>query len=185
MNTEIQETEKLQLGDPELSALQMMKELAKNNTALAINGDEQREHTKMFYIMYAKHNLNRIIKLTMFLEKLEDKFIMAVDEIIEKQPESVAMISTAMETISNLLKDCNAVVKDVLKDDKLTNLTINTTNIITPEGGSATIIDANSRDEIRNAAASLLSQLEKMQLNVADSQVVESTATEEKDDENV
>ena len=47
MSTEIQETEKLQLGDPELSALQMMKELAKNNTALAINGDEQREHTKL------------------------------------------------------------------------------------------------------------------------------------------
>ena len=173
--------EKLQLGDPELNALQMMKELAKNETALAINGDQQREQTKMFYIMYAKHNLNRIIKLTMFLEKLEDKFITAVDDIMDKQPESVALISTAMETISNLLKDCNAVVKDVLKDDKLANITINTTNIITPEGSSATIIDPNSRDEIRNLAASLLSQLEKV--TEEESKIVDVDDYEESGDE--
>lgn len=179
--------QKLQLGDPELTSLQMMKELAKYETALSINGDQQREQIKMFYIMYAKKNLERIVTLTTFLEKLENRFIHAVDEVLDKQPESIATISTAMETISNLLKDSNAVVVQVLKDDRLANVTINTTNIITPEGSSATIIDANSRDEIRNLAQSLLSQLQKVSEPQPNEEEVVDVDAEEisEDDENV
>lgn len=155
-------TTQLELGETQLTSLYMMKELAKNDTDLSVDSDSQVEKTKMFYVMYARHTLNRIIKLTTFLEKLEDKFITAVDDIIDKQPESISIISTAMETISELLKDCNAVVKDVLKDDRLNNVVINNTQIINPNGTAATIIDADSRDEIRNLASSLLAQLEKI-----------------------
>lgn len=171
----------LELGEQQLTSLYMMKELAKNETTLAVDSDSQVEKTKMFYVMYARHTLNRIIKLTTFLEKLEDKFITAVDDIIDKQPESISLISTAMETISELLKDCNAVVKDVLKDDRLNNVVINNTQIINPNGTAATIIDAKSRDEIRNLAANLLSQLEKVKDEQQEIIDVEEVIEEEND----
>lgn len=182
MDEEIK-TSQLEIGEPQLTSLYMMKELAKNETDLTVDSDSQVEKTKMFYVMYARHTLNRIIKLTTFLEKLEDRFISAVDDIIDKQPESISLISTAMETISELLKDCNAVVKDVLKDDKLNNVVINNTQIINPNGTSATIIDSNSRDEIRNWAASLLSQLEKVQAE--EQEVIDVEPTDAEGDENV
>lgn len=171
-------TTQLELGETQLTSLYMMKELAKNDTDLSVDSDSQVEKTKMFYVMYARHTLNRIIKLTTFLEKLEDKFITAVDDIIDKQPESISIISTAMETISELLKDCNAVVKDVLKDDRLNNVVINNTQIINPNGTAATIIDADSRDEIRNLASSLLAQLEKIKDD--ETEVIDIEVDEEK-----
>lgn len=152
------------LGDPSSSAVVMMKQLADNtpDVPMDINGDELIDRTKLFVVAYARNQLNRIIKLTNFLERLEDKFINAVSERIESEPESLTMISMAMETISKCLEDANSVVFQVLKDDRLQNIIINTTNIITPDGNSATIIDPDSRDEVRNLAESLLAQLSKI-----------------------
>ena len=158
------EENKMLLGDPSSSAVVMMKQLADNtpDVPMDINGDELIDRTKLFVVAYARNQLNRIIKLTNFLERLEDKFINAVSERIESEPESLTMISMAMETISKCLEDANSVVFQVLKDDRLQNIIINTTNIITPDGNSATIIDGDSRDEVRNLAESLLAQLSKI-----------------------
>ena len=173
------EENKLVLGDPSSSSVVMMKQLADNtpDVPIDINGDELLDRTKLFVVAYARNQLNRIIKLTNFLERLEDKFIQAVTERIETEPESLTMISMAMETISKCLEDANSVVFQVLKDDRLQNIIINTTNIITPDGNSATIIDADSRDEVRNLAASLLEQLSKLSS--------ETTNTTNEDDSNV
>lgn len=158
------EEQKLLLGDPLSSSKVMMEKLADNSTdtQIDINGEELVDRTKLFVVAYARNQLNRIIKLTNFLERLEDKFIDAVNNRIESEPESISMISLAMETISKCLDDANSVVFQVLKDDRLQNIIINTTNIITPDGNSATIIDPDSRDEVRNLASSLLEQLSKI-----------------------
>ena len=125
------EENKMLLGDPSSSAVVMMKQLADNtpDVPMDINGDELIDRTKLFVVAYARNQLNRIIKLTNFLERLEDKFITAVSERIESEPESLTMISMAMETISKCLEDANSVVFQVLKDDRLQNIIINTTNI--------------------------------------------------------
>lgn len=156
--------ENIILQDSESSSMVMMKQLAENdlNTIVDINGPQLVERTKLFVVAQARNSLNRIIKLTNFLEKLEDKFIDAVNNRLENEPESISMISLAMETISKCLADANETVSQVLKDERLQNIVINTTNIITPDGGSAKVIDADSRDTIRNLAGSLLSQLSKI-----------------------
>lgn len=158
------ESTELKLMDSEASAKAMMKQLADNDPDLLVNIDGERlvARTKLFVVAQARNNLNRIIKLTNFLEKLEDKFIDAVNNRLENEPESISMISMAMETISRCLADANETVTQVLKDDRLQNIVINTTNIITPDGNSARVIDADSRDAVRNLAGSLLSQLSKI-----------------------
>lgn len=177
--------QKLQLADPKMSSKMMMEQLASNDVDLRvdINGDVLLDRTKLFLIAQARNSLNRIIKLTTFLEKLEDKFINAVSERLDSEPDNVTMIALSMETISKLLQDANNTAMQVIKDDRLNQIVINTTNIITPDGNSATVVDADSRDTIRNAAASLLSQLIKA---TEDSDVVEVSAQEELGgDENV
>lgn len=189
------ETE-LKLMDEESSSYVMMHQLASNDTdsIVEINGEQLLDRTKLFMIAHARQQLNRIIKLTKFLEKLEDKFIDAVNNRLDNEPESITMISMAMETISKCLESANGEVFQILKDDRLANIVINTTNIITPDGNSATIIDADSRDEVRNLASSLLQQLtnisnqaEKQNSDeaVIDVEPTEETNQEEKDDTNV
>jgi hypothetical protein len=158
------ENEIIKLQDPQASSMAMMKQLADNDpdALVNINGEQLVARTKLFVVAQARNNLNRIIKLTTFLEKLEDKFIDAVSNRLDNEPESISMISLAMETISKCLADANETVSQVLKDERLQNIVINTTNIITPDGSSASVIDADSRDAIRNLAGSLLSQLSQI-----------------------
>lgn len=153
----------VKIGDDTNSSMVMMKQLASNDldTTVDINGEQLVSRTKLFVVAQARNSLNRVIKLTNFLEKLEDKFIEAVNNRIENEPESITMIAMAMETISKSLADANETVSQVLRDEKLQSIVINTTNIITPDGQRATVVDADSRDAIRNLAGSLLSQLSK------------------------
>ena len=114
------ETEqKLQLGDNESSSFYMMSQLAQNDAELnlTIDGDQLVERTKLFMISHARQQLNRIIKMTKFMEKLEDKFIDAVNNRLDNEPESITMISMAMETISKCLESANGEVFQILKDD--------------------------------------------------------------------
>lgn len=155
---------KLQLQDQELSSMSMMKQLANNdeNAQIEISSDFLLDRTKLFLVAQARNSLNRIIKLTSFLEKLEDKFIEAVAGRLDDEPDNVTMIALSMETISKLLQDANNTVLQIVKDEKLQQIVINTTNIITPDGNSATVIDADSRDAVRHMASCLLSQFSKL-----------------------
>ena len=76
------------------------------------------------------------------------------------------MISMAMEIITKCMQEANETVSQVVKDDRLKNIIINTTSIITPGGEVATIIDADSRDEVRNVAASLIEMLSNVSMEV-------------------
>jgi hypothetical protein len=174
--SEVPDTKKeLKLGDSQSSNYALMRLLADNDTTspIEVDSNEMMNKTKMFLVVFARNQLNRIINLTNFLERLESKFIESVDEVLDTEQDAIrkiAMISQAMETLSKCVEDANSVVFQVLKDDKFNNITINTTNIITPDGNSATIIDADSRDEVRNLAASLLEQLSKMAVAENDKQ---------------
>lgn len=174
-----QEAVKLELGDPEITSMSLMKQLANDdtNTVIDINGEQLIDRTKLFLVVQARNSLKRIIKLTNFMEKLENKFIDTVTEQIDEGPANLSMISLAMETVSKCLADANMTVTQVLKDDKLQKIVINTTNIITPDGGSATVIDPASRDEVRNLAASLLAQLSKFDT----SEVIEVEVSDKKE----
>lgn len=159
--------EEVKLGDSDSATYAIMRQLADNDldVHVDVNGDELNNRTKLFLIYHARSQLNRIIKLTNFLEKMEDKFIESVSDVVDTEPDSmrkIAMLAQTMETLSKCLDDANSIVFQVLKDEKFNNITINTTNIITPDGQSATIIDADSRDEVRNLASSLYEQLSKI-----------------------
>lgn len=155
------EMEKMQLGEREASSLYYMEQLLSGEKQeMSVNGDEELNIIKLSYIEFAKHNLRDIIKMTKFLEKLETRFFSAVDEALENEPQNIMLMTTAMDAISKLIANSQSVIRDVLKDERLQNIVINTTNYISADGGSATVIDPDSRDEIRNLAASILAQLE-------------------------
>ena len=181
---EEKETSKVEIGNGESKSLYYMQQLLSDDDSyeLNISGEKELNKIKLSYIEFAKNSLNRIIKLTRFLEKLENKFIDAVDEIIDNEPQSIMLMTTAMDTLSKLIANSQIVIHEVLKDERLQNITINTTNIISSDGSKATVIDADSRDEIRNLAAALLAQLESGVPEESDQDIIDVEPNETKGD---
>lgn len=163
---------------PESSVL--MKRLADNDSleGLNVDGDALLLRTKLFLVAQACNELNRVIKMTNLLDNLESKFIEAINTRLDESPANLQLITYAMETITESLNRSNSIITQVLKDEKLSSIIINTTNIITPDGSSATIMDMNSRDAIRNMASCLLAELR----NSSDDVTVQSEEIESGDE---
>lgn len=142
-----------------------------------VDGDKLVNKAKIFLVAQACNELNRVIKLTNFLDTLEEKFIDAVTEKIEESPHNLQLLTYAMETITESLNRSNQLITQILKDEKLSSVIINTTNIITPDGSSATVMSMDSRDTVRNWASSMLAQLRNVEDNPVNN-AAESTEPE-------
>lgn len=149
----------------------LMKRLADNASLDGIEADGGKllDRTKLFVIAQAHNELNRVIKMTNLLDKIEAKFIDAIEDRIEQTPDNLQLLTYAMETISNSLTRSNQIITQVLKDDKLAAIVLNTTNIITPDGNSATILSMDSRDAIRNWASSTFDMLKNLEASSTNS----------------
>jgi len=157
----------------------LMKKLAEDAPldGMDVDGDKLVNKAKIFLVAQACNELNRVIKLTNFLDTLEEKFIDAVTEKIEESPHNLQLLTYAMETITESLNRSNQLITQILKDEKLSSVIINTTNIITPDGSSATVMSMDSRDTVRNWASSMLAQLRNVEDNPVNS-AAESTEPE-------
>lgn len=145
----------------------LMKKLADNAPLDGIDadGDKLLNRTKLFLVAQAHNELTRVIKMTNLLDKIEAKFIDAIEDKIEQTPDNLQLLTYAMETISNSLTRSNQIITQVLKDEKLAAIVLNTTNIITPDGNSATILSMDSRDAVRNWASSTFDMLKNLESN--------------------
>lgn len=169
----------------------LMKKLAEDAPldGIDLDGDKLVNKAKLFIIAQACNELNRVIKLTNFLDTLEEKFIDAVTFKIEESPHNLQLLTYAMETITESLNRSNQLITQILKDEKLSSVIINTTNIITPDGSSATVMSMDSRDTVRNWASSVLAQLRNVEseeiidntnnTDVIDASIVEDTEKEQ------
>ena len=164
----------------------LMKKIAEDAPldGLDVDGEELVNKAKFFLVAQARNELNRVIKLTNFLDTLEARFMDTVTAKLDESPHNLQLITGAMEVITASLEHSNQLITQILKDEKLSSVIINTTNIITPDCASATIIDMDSRDAVRNWASSALarfSNLESTNEDVVDVDVKkESDACESK-----
>lgn len=142
----------------------LMKKLAEDAPldGMEVDGDKLINKAKLFLVAQACSELNRVIKMTNFLDTLEEKFIDTVSSKLEESPHNLQLITYAMETITESLNRSNNLITQILKDEKLSSVIINTTNIITPDGSSATVMSMDSRDTVRNWASSALARLRSM-----------------------
>ena len=159
----------------------LMKRIAEDAPldGLGVDSEKLVNDAKLFLVAQARNELNRVIKLTNFLDTLEAKFMDTVTAKLDESPHNLQLITGAMEVITASLEHSNQLITQILKDEKLSSVIINTTNIITPDGTSATIIDMDSRDAVRNWASSALARFGN--LESTDEDVVDIDVKKESD----
>lgn len=159
------------------SPLKEMQLLSKNEThdeTLAkLNGKDTENQVKLFLIAQARNELTRIVKMTEYLDMLEEKFMNVVNKKLLEQPTNLNLILTAMEITTQSIDRSNNLINQILKDNSLQTLVLNTVNIIPGVEGS-TAIDMSSRESIRSVASNLISQLK-----VKESEIIEVEEKEE------
>lgn len=163
----------------------LMKKLAEDAPldGVVVDSDKLIKKMKLFYVAQACNELNRVIKMTNFLDSLEKKFLDTVSTKLEESPQNLQLITYAMEVITESLNRSNDLITKTLKDDQLASVIINTTNIITPDGSSATVMSMDSRDTIRNWASASLARLKSFGEDNSDDVIVEESVPDESEQE--
>lgn len=135
--------------------------------------------------------MQRILRLTQFLDSIEEKFMKSVNKQLIEQPDNINLIMTAMDITTQSLKRSNELVASVLKDDSLQTLVVNTVNLA-PGVEQSSILTRDCRDAIRSAATSLIKQLQSPDVInvpeenveiVEETEVIEPTETNNTTDE--
>lgn len=124
-----------------------------------LNGKNVDNQAKLFLAAQARNELQRIIRLTEFLDSIEAKFMTAVNKKLVEQPDNINLIMTAMDMTTQSLKRSQELIYNVLKDDSLQTLVVNTVNLI-PGAEQSSIMSRKSRDAIRSVATKLISDLQ-------------------------
>lgn len=112
---------------------------------------------KLFLVAQAKNELRRIVKLTNFLDQVEDNFINTANDLMAEYPDNIDLISETMKTLMACINRSNDLISAVMSDDKLNSFVfnINTGDSQNDKFG----LDIDSRTRVRDSANKLLAML--------------------------
>ncbi len=175
-----------------LTEMRLLAEGQMHSSQIAeLNGKDAENQAKLFLVAQARSELQRILRLTQFLDSIEEKFMKSVNKQLIEQPDNINLIMTAMDITTQSLKRSNELVASVLKDDSLQTLVVNTVNLA-PGVEQSSILTRDCRDAIRSAATSLIKQLQSPDVInvpeenveiVEEAEVIEPTETNNTTDE--
>lgn len=165
--------------------MEMMKIIAKSDQSLEdiknLTSSKVTDQLKVFLIAQARNELQRVVKLTQFLDKLESTFMNKVNQEMDTDALTLRQYSDIISTIVDLLSRSNSIISQVLKDDSL--MTILNTTIYT-SGSSTTVSsavsslkDPQSRERVRTVIQNILFSTENY--GQVDTEVVEYQEVEE------
>lgn len=142
-----------------------MRMIARNDQSLEdikmLTSSKVTDQLKVFLVAQARNELMRVIKLTQFLDKLENQFISKVDSSIEDDDLTLKQYSDIIGVITSLLSRSNDIIANVLKDDSLMTILNTTIYSNTSDGSTTTAVvaqlkDSQSRERVRVVLGQIL-----------------------------
>jgi len=128
------------------------------------NTDVITNKLKLFILAQAERDLNTILKLLRFLDKVEEAYESKVDQEMTRGTLTIYDYMQIISSINSSLSRCHATINQVLKDDSLKNIFIvdNSTNINTDLNHiSPGLSDPASRERVMKAVNSVLHTIDE------------------------
>lgn len=116
---------------------------------------------KMFLVAQAKNEMRRIVKLTTFLDSVEDRFMETANLLMQEYPDNLEIVQSTIETLMKCINRSNDLITAIVKDDKLNSFVFQNNDVeifedykdITPE----------SKDKIRTFASTMIDRLSQLE----------------------
>lgn len=147
-----------------MTNLDMMTQIARNEQSLEdiknLTSSKVTDQLKVFLISQARNELSRVVKLTKFLDRLENEYMNKVENAMESGSMTLRQYSDTIGLITDLLSRSNDIIYKVLRDDSL--MTILNTTIYSTDGSTqvssvvSSLKDAQSRERVRNVVQNIL-----------------------------
>jgi len=147
-----------------------MKDIINNKLPNSNTLDTAKNQMKIFFIASAKRELQRVIKLTETLDKLEEIYQQRALTFIEENDNdevTLMVIPNIIQTISNCLLRSNNIIRKVIDDEKLFNLLIvndltinNTTN-----NAVISLEKPESRNKIRELINTVINNIDNINID--------------------
>lgn len=148
----------------QVSNLDMMIKVSNNEQSLEdikhLTSSKITDQLKVFLVAQARNELSRVVKLTRFLDRLENEYLTKVQQKVEDNTMTLKQYSDTINLITGLLSRSNDIIYKVLKDDSLMtilNTTIYTSGDTTQVSSVVSSLkDAQSRERVRNVIQNVL-----------------------------
>lgn len=149
------------LTPKENTNIELMSVLAEDKQTLeeveALTSNKVQDQLKVFLIAQARNELTRVVKLTKFLDRLENSFIDEINSSLATNDLTLKQYGEIIEVITTLLTRSNEIISKVLKDDSLTMiLTANYTEENTTTSIVSQLKDPHARERVRSVIQSIL-----------------------------
>ena len=179
------------LSAESLSNLEAMEKIANNEQTIddirLLTSSKITDQLKVFLIAQARNELSRVLKLTKFLDRVEDSFMDKVNEGMDANELTLKQYSDILEVITSLLSRSNEIINNVLGDDSLTTI-LNTTVYATEYGQSTSVVtnlrDAQSRERVRKIIQQILNKTSEYTTPDTYVDVPEAEISNDKGDDN-
>ena len=112
---------------------------------------------KIFLVAQAKNELRRIVKLTQYLDKVEDQFIDVTTDLISEYPDNMTIVSETMKALTACINRSNELISQVVSNEKLNSFVFDNSSSETNNSG----LSLESRNKVRELATSMLKKLEE------------------------
>lgn len=118
--------------------------------------DKSINQMKLFLLAQAKRELGRVIKLTEFLNRVEEKY----EERVNQEINNIELrdFPTIISTITACLSRSNEIIQRVIKDDTLNQLVVidNSVNKTIGTSNSLNLDTPDSRDRVNKIVKNML-----------------------------
>lgn len=155
----------------EISDSELMQHIADGTyTEDMVNSLTERDKSvnqmKLFLLAQAKRELNRVIKLTEFLNKIEEKYENRVMTEIDEIP--LKDFPVVISTITACLSRSNNIIQRVLGDDTLTQLVVidNSVNKTIGTSNQLNLDTPDSRDRVNKIVRNVINVIDNYNDNV-------------------
>lgn len=132
---------------------------------------ESNNHAKMFLVAQAKNEMQRIVRLTKFLDVVEEKFVDTSTLLMSEYPDNLEIVQDTLDTIMKCINRSNDLIMAIVKDEKLNSFVFNKANS-NDYMYEYKDISLDSKNKIREFASKMIDRLSSLDDEDADSEEV-------------
>lgn len=122
---------------------------------------ESNNQAKMFLVAQAKSEMQRVVRLTQFLDKVEAKFMDTSTMLMNEYPDNLSIVHDTLDTIMKCINRSNDLIMAIVRDEKLNSFVFNKVNsddyICEYKD-----ISLDSKNKIREFASKMITRLSEL-----------------------
>lgn len=140
----------------------LMHAIANSNVSRELISDSFTEtnQARMFLVAQAKNEMQRIVRLSTFLDTVEAKFADTATTLMNEYPDNLDIVQNTLDTLMKCINRSNELIMAIMKDEKLNSFVFQSDD--TDIAVEYKDITAESRENVRAFAQNMLNRFSKI-----------------------